>query len=417
MPIDNFNRPNAPNLGGNWTIVPGNEALQIVSNAVQPTSAVSGLNALEVYTAIPWTDDQISRVTLVTMAVPGGANEDDAGAVVRGATGANTFYACFVDRLASGDTLFIQRSVAGVVTTLASVAITYTNGKIMEGKVAGTALTATFDGTQQVTANDGNIASGNAGLLAFTNDAVASIVMDDFTGLLAVSVQRAVPFEALLGRSRALGVPEESLRGLLPTRGAPQESLGGRAASGGVPEESLGGLAAARSVPQESLRGLVSALTVPEESLRGLAGTAGVPFEWLAVVLAGRPVPQESLTAAGTVTAQRLVPWEALAGLVSGRPAGEESLAGLGIGRSVPEESGVVVTSVTAQRTVVWEALQGVLRSLGLPQEWTFGAPVALVVYPVFTQLGTTAELTLGTLQVTQAGLGSTQTVVLIRKV
>lgn len=116
---DNFNRPNAPNLGTNWSIGPGLFAIQIVNDQIesdgqgQPPGQGHGK---EYYTAVTFPGDQWSQAEVIA------SNNDVNGAIVRYQGTVDTHYVGFVSRTGAAGTcsVSIDRDINGAPVVLAT---------------------------------------------------------------------------------------------------------------------------------------------------------------------------------------------------------------------------------------------------------------------------------------------------------
>ena len=107
---DNFNRPNAPTLGPNWTVGPGASSIQIVNQQMQPNNGL----AKEHYTAVAFPSDQWSQGQIT--AVDGYTN----GPELRYQQSVDTHYVLNVFQVGPAGTCFLElvRNINGVYVAL-----------------------------------------------------------------------------------------------------------------------------------------------------------------------------------------------------------------------------------------------------------------------------------------------------------
>lgn len=154
---DNFARPDASPVSGNWSVPMVGHGLQIVSGLVEV--AVTSTACWEISTAIPvWPADQNSSVTITTCS--GAAS---AGPIVRADSSAETFYE--VVAVPSGPNLLVMvKVVAGSGTVLGTAPYTFTPGDTITLTATGTTLVAQVNGVTAITETDSAIASGSPGI-------------------------------------------------------------------------------------------------------------------------------------------------------------------------------------------------------------------------------------------------------------
>src|SRR5678815_2496696 len=93
---DNFNRANANPIGGLWVTSPNEAAIQLTSNAAAPSSAASDCAAI--FNQGTWPNDQYAQANLT---VSGTTGTSGPGVLVRGSTGAHTYYRVVVNHAAT----------------------------------------------------------------------------------------------------------------------------------------------------------------------------------------------------------------------------------------------------------------------------------------------------------------------------
>jgi uncharacterized delta-60 repeat protein len=166
---DNFNRPDAPSLGPNWTGSPSDNRclIAIAGQTVKPgtTPASCGYPAKEHYTASAFPSDQWGQVQIVAA-----TGTVDNGVELRFQAAQDTHYLCDVNNTGAAGTAEVRlvEVVSGSPTTLsiASTQVAFTAGDFMLGQVQG-ALLSCIDATQGtllLTMNDTTITGGAPGL-------------------------------------------------------------------------------------------------------------------------------------------------------------------------------------------------------------------------------------------------------------
>lgn len=187
---DSFVRANENPLNAtNWTTPTGGQALKIVGNLVQPTGANSTWSQ-EFFTNATWPNDQYSEIVVQTAS----ATNSGVAALVRGATGALTYYhADVLGPLGASAAVRLFRRVAGTFTQIGSnVVMTVNSGDKLRLEVVGTTLTVKINGNVIISQTDANIASGSPGLalqpIAVASDAQAGAWAGGSTGTATINV-------------------------------------------------------------------------------------------------------------------------------------------------------------------------------------------------------------------------------------
>lgn len=173
---DSFNRADENPLGNSvWTGgYTGHNSLQIVSNQVRGTTLTTV--HLASYTGITWPNDHWSQATLITYtSAVSGPNL----CVRLAAAATNTKY--WIDTNGS-DQYVIKKTVAGVNTLLASSSTVAANNDVVRLEAQGTTITVYVNGTSIVSAVDGAIASGKAGLGLYVDLSLANTIFDTWSG-------------------------------------------------------------------------------------------------------------------------------------------------------------------------------------------------------------------------------------------
>ena len=153
---DNFNRTNANPIGGNWTTVPGANAMQITSNAAAGTSDPS---------CAYWNADSFAGDHYAQIVTP--VNTDPGfwiGPAVR--CSASQLDCYFLLIKGSANNARIYKFVNGSATLLASLDYAFSGGDTHRLEVVGTLLTVYLNGVSKGTANDSALSGGAAGIVA-----------------------------------------------------------------------------------------------------------------------------------------------------------------------------------------------------------------------------------------------------------
>lgn len=169
-PTDNFNRADANPIGGNWTTVTGQSAMQIVSNQAKGSS--TGFNGAY-YNAQAFNDSQYVQAKGVTFGTGSWS------ITCRQSSSANTNYYLLV-----GNTSWsFGKTIAGTGSTIgAEQTKTIADGTVARLDCSGgnpVTLKAFFNGAQEAyTQTDSSISSGSPGVTVYGNSAV----YDDWEG-------------------------------------------------------------------------------------------------------------------------------------------------------------------------------------------------------------------------------------------
>lgn len=177
LATDNFDRANNADIGANWDVMTSEVAMQITSNTVKTSNVAA--DASETYNAISFPADQYSQAKITSAAGEGGAGEGY-GVLVRGATGARTYYRLTVCSQITNTRL--TKFVSASNTTLANNNVTYADGKVLYLGVKGSVITMTYDGVVIGTpVSDSAISSGRPGITESSTVNSASFI-DDWEG-------------------------------------------------------------------------------------------------------------------------------------------------------------------------------------------------------------------------------------------
>jgi hypothetical protein len=158
LAIDSFQRANENPLsnGGNWTTVTSENANQIVSDVCEGSTA-SARNG-SYFSGIAWPNDQYAEITLAGALGSGAA----VGVIARCAAAAETYFYALI---ANGGTLTLNHMLAGSSHATGTVnGFSPVAGDILRIQAIGTTISAWYNGVQQISVTDANIASGSAGL-------------------------------------------------------------------------------------------------------------------------------------------------------------------------------------------------------------------------------------------------------------
>jgi len=163
---DNFNRPNAPNLGSNWTVGTGLFSIQIINNQIesdgqgQPPGEGHGK---EYYTGVTFPSDQWSQAQVLA------SQNDVNGAIVRYQGSSDTHYVGFVSMIGPAKTcsVSIDRDISGAPTVLAADSnyCSVSSGDYLRLQVQGSLLSYidVTTGNLLLTVVDNQITGGSPG--------------------------------------------------------------------------------------------------------------------------------------------------------------------------------------------------------------------------------------------------------------
>lgn len=164
---DDFNRVNTNPAGGNWTVVNGISAIQVLNNAVKGTMSTGRSGAY--WNAETFSDDQYAELKVITFDT-GGAN---GGVAVRISPSAQTLYAA----LLSSTQVSLQKFVSGTKTELYTYNRSNSVGDIIRLEVNSTTLTVKINGYALApSVDDSAISTGSPGVRFFD----LTFVGDDF---------------------------------------------------------------------------------------------------------------------------------------------------------------------------------------------------------------------------------------------
>lgn len=170
---DEFQRAS---LGTNWTAAEG--ALAIFNSSEIYNPGASGVRATSFYNQVAPPADQYAELRISTTANPN-VDTNGIGPAVRISPTADSYYAY----LSSGDARHIVRSVAGVITTLA----TQTVGggakvtDVLRIEIRGNLINTFWNGAADLSYNDNTLTTGNVGVSSLSDGANA-IRGNDWTG-------------------------------------------------------------------------------------------------------------------------------------------------------------------------------------------------------------------------------------------
>jgi hypothetical protein len=177
MATDNFNRANG-GLGANWgeiTTAGGFGELTISSNVVGGGTAGADQGSASRYTAVSFTNDQYSQVTVQGFGFFGSAYQ--VGTICRSSAdqdgAADYYYARVEDQATNPKTWRVGKNVNGTFTSLADTTRTTNAGDVIKLEVIGSALKVYQNGTlvsalnvtdtDRTTGNPGAYATGGGG--------------------------------------------------------------------------------------------------------------------------------------------------------------------------------------------------------------------------------------------------------------
>jgi len=176
---DNFNKADANPIGGNWTTVPGEAALKIVSS--QCVQSLSGANRNAAYwNADSFNNDQYSKIKIVSL-----GTLNTVGPLVRVSPSAETFYRV----VTSTTTITISKCIVGSFTNIGTtISYTFATGDTLKLAVVGTTLEVFVNDVSVGTRTDSDIASGSAGIYSRGDG-----VVDDWEGGNVAAGGSAIP--------------------------------------------------------------------------------------------------------------------------------------------------------------------------------------------------------------------------------
>jgi hypothetical protein len=163
---DNFNRPNALNLGDNWVIGSGHGPIQIANDKIEPLPNGGPQPSKEHYIAYgPFPNDQWAQFQAVSE-----YSVSDMGAEVRASDFADSMYVCDVNVIGPPGTAEtrIVRVLNGTITPLVvdQQWSSISAGNYIRGQVQGNliSLINVTTGTLLLSAFDTNLSSGYPGM-------------------------------------------------------------------------------------------------------------------------------------------------------------------------------------------------------------------------------------------------------------
>ena len=159
---DNFTRANENPLsnGGNWTALPGDCNLQVVSDLAE--SASTGSNCGAYYSGVSPNANQYSAVTVPTL---GGTV-----AVLLRAASSSNHYEIFANNGFSNTSITTSRVVSGTYHQINQVTgINMTAGQVLLAQISGSTITVFVNGVQVDQQTDSSLASGNIGFQIFSS--------------------------------------------------------------------------------------------------------------------------------------------------------------------------------------------------------------------------------------------------------
>ena len=177
---DSFTRANnSGDLGTDWTTVPGETLIELLSNKASCHGDVA--DQAEYWNVFTPTNDQYSKAKLTATA--GYTTGDGPGQAVRMATGAVTYYRLICSHQASNN-INLGKKVTGAFTSVTTVTQAWTDADTWELRVVGTSLTAYLNGTivSGLTTTDSAIASGRVGLAYSSENSGQTGTWDDWEG-------------------------------------------------------------------------------------------------------------------------------------------------------------------------------------------------------------------------------------------
>jgi hypothetical protein len=170
---DDFNRPDAQPIDGNWVSGPSTFVdLAIVAGGVRGVT-FDGMGAAS-SSATTWPADQWSEARITGLGTSGGAG----GVMVRVAQATQSAYAFGVG--GGGTWYVIAKFIDGSYIELRRESISVAAGDVLRLEVQADTLRAFRNGALVTSLLDGEISSGNAGLVVYHDD--PGLVLDDWRG-------------------------------------------------------------------------------------------------------------------------------------------------------------------------------------------------------------------------------------------
>lgn len=173
---DNFNRADANPVGGSWSTLTGQTAMQLVTNRLRGASTASRNGALYAGT---FSKNQFAQAELAKFDVDAGGYSN--GVFVRGSLSAETaYYSGFVDGGFGVAGYRLAKFVAGAQTDLASTTATIAANGVVKSIVNYDRLSGFVNDVLIATATDTAILSGQPGLGINLGAAVGQCEWDNF---------------------------------------------------------------------------------------------------------------------------------------------------------------------------------------------------------------------------------------------
>lgn len=171
---DNFQRPDANPIGGNWTTLPNTNAVQLVSHEAE--ASVLAAENLIFYNSVVFPNDQYSEITIGNIT---------GGYIHVGVRlgGSGNGYILLVE--STSGNFYIQRLDGGSSNNLigpVSSGGPFTSGEVIRLTVQGTTFTGSRNGTNAISVTDATYLSGSAGLGFFTFGSVAVATVSEWAG-------------------------------------------------------------------------------------------------------------------------------------------------------------------------------------------------------------------------------------------
>jgi hypothetical protein len=171
---DDFNRPDATNLGAAWIVAPSYGEWDIAGNAARPDNFAGECMSDYQLSAVTFPDDQYSQVVIVSMT--GTADTSGVGVEVRSSTFPDSRYRGYANKAASNNTC-LAKHVSGTFTLLAQGTAAWADGDEIRLEVEGTTLRLirNGEGSPVIELSDSSIASGQPGLTYSTTLTAATV--------------------------------------------------------------------------------------------------------------------------------------------------------------------------------------------------------------------------------------------------
>lgn len=159
---DTFDRADNADLGAAWDVMTSEHGLKIVSNTARPED-IASFDSSETNNTYTWPDNQWAEAAVDKDTSTGVGSGIGIGVLVRGATGARTYYAAVVNNAATSN-VQLAKMVGGTFTALLNITAPWTNGNLLRLEVIGQTLIVKRNDVTIGVFNDTSIATGRPGV-------------------------------------------------------------------------------------------------------------------------------------------------------------------------------------------------------------------------------------------------------------